>query len=125
MLLQALGTIHYGGPWPENVSSGNKTSIKRGNWNIVSFIWREDSMEWYMNGEKFFTASSGNGRKNGWYSKASPTAHAPFDKPFHLLVNVAVGGGLTGNVGLDQALDTLKSGPKTLHVDYIRVFALK
>eukprot|EP00889_Picochlorum_renovo_P002709 jgi/Picre1/29739/NNA_005121.t1 len=69
------------------------------------------------------TAQSGQGRtREGWYTTAANAPpNAPFDENFHLLVNLAVGGGYTGNVALDAALQALNEGSKQLEVDYIRV----
>jgi hypothetical protein len=40
-------------------------------------------------------------------------------------VNVAVGGAVTGNVDLQRSLQTLQEKPRTMHIDYIRVYGLK
>jgi beta-glucanase (GH16 family) len=44
----------------------------------------------------------------------------PFDKPFHLLLNVAVGGNWGGQKGIDDTVF-----PQKMEVDYVRVYALK
>jgi beta-glucanase (GH16 family) len=41
----------------------------------------------------------------------------PYDKPFHLILNVAVGGAWGAAEGVDEA-----AFPQTLEVDYVRVF---
>jgi beta-glucanase (GH16 family) len=40
----------------------------------------------------------------------------PFDEPFFLILNTAVGGALTGNAAADAA-------PADMLVDYVRVYA--
>lgn len=45
------------------------------------------------------------------------TAEWPFDTPFYLLVNLAVGGNLGGREGVDETVF-----PAALEVDYIRVY---
>ena len=47
------------------------------------------------------------------------TAEWPFDSPFHLLINIAVGGNLGGKKGIDPAVF-----PATLEVDYVRVYTM-
>ncbi|KAI8112264.1 hypothetical protein M9434_003588 [Picochlorum sp. BPE23] len=123
---EALGTIHYGGSWPENLSWGSKVSITPKEWSKISLIWRKDSIEWYLNSNLFHRVHSGRGTRNGWFSSSRKAAtYSPFDEKFHLLLNVAVGGGLTGNVPMERALSTLESSSKTMHIDYIRVYGLK
>lgn len=41
----------------------------------------------------------------------------PFDKPFQLILNLAVGGDMGGRMGVDDA-----AFPQTLEIDYVRVF---
>ena len=43
----------------------------------------------------------------------------PFDKPFHLLLNVAVGGMWGGQKGVDETVF-----PQRMEVDYVRVYRL-
>lgn len=41
---------------------------------------------------------------------------APFDQPFHLILNVAVGGGFVGDVAATTKF------PQQMQVDYVRVY---
>lgn len=54
--------------------------------------------------------------------KKEPTDYKawPFDKRFHLLLNVAVGGNWGGAQGIDDTIF-----PKTMEVDYVRVYQYK
>ena len=120
----STSAIHYGGSWPQNVFYTKRASADVAQWTTITYYWEEDFMRWEVNGNEYMTAQSGQGRtREGWYTTA-PNAppNAPFDENFHLLVNLAVGGGYTGNVPLDAALQALNEGPKQLEVDYIRVY---
>lgn len=44
----------------------------------------------------------------------------PYDKPFYLILNVAVGGAWGSMQGIDEA-----AFPQTMEVDYVRVYQLK
>lgn len=44
----------------------------------------------------------------------------PFDQPFHLLLNIAVGGNWGGLKGIDDSVF-----PQRMEVDYVRVYAMK
>lgn len=45
------------------------------------------------------------------------TAEWPFDQPFYLILNLAVGGNWGGKMGIDE-----KAFPATMEVDYVRVY---
>lgn len=47
-------------------------------------------------------------------------AEWPFDRPFHLLLNLAVGGSWGGQKGIDDSI-----WPQSLEVDYVRVYRYK
>jgi beta-glucanase (GH16 family) len=120
---EVMGSIHYGNPWPNNQYQTSKRQIDPNLWHTVTFIWRNSMMEWYMDGERFGEMRSGGGTQNGWYSAgAGAGANSPFDTKFHLLINMAIGGGLTGNIPAEGAAATL-TDPKSFQVDWIRVYA--
>jgi beta-glucanase (GH16 family) len=43
----------------------------------------------------------------------------PFDKPFYLILNIAVGGSWGGQKGIDDTI-----WPQKMEVDYVRVYRL-
>ena len=43
----------------------------------------------------------------------------PFDRPFHMILNLAIGGGWAGSRGIDD-----EAMPEALEVDYVRVWTL-
>lgn len=45
-------------------------------------------------------------------------ACAPFDRPFYIILSLAVGGGWAGNPTLDTVF------PQSMLVDYVRVYRL-
>ena len=109
------GTIHYGGQWPANTSNGGYYSPAGTNFASRAYLyaveWEPDEMRWYVDGVLYHTANS-----NLWFSSnATSNNRAPFDVPFHLLLNVAVGGNFPG-----QPNGT--GFPMTMTVDYVRVY---
>lgn len=112
------GTIHYGGFFPSNQSNGN--SIVTGTdygagFHEYAVEWLPDEIRWYLDGQLYHTVSAGQ-----WFSVlGSGNVRAPFDSPFHMLLNVAVGGNFPGNPnGSSQ-------WPQTLEVDYVRVYQVE
>jgi hypothetical protein len=72
--------------------------------------WVEGEIRWYVDGELYQTQGAGD-----WNSTAAPFP-APFDKSFHLLINLAVGGNWPGNP------DGTTEFPQELVLEYIRVY---
>jgi beta-glucanase (GH16 family) len=48
------------------------------------------------------------------------TAEWPFDHPFHLILNIAVGGNWGGEKGIDTSI-----WPQRMEIDYARIFDKK
>ncbi len=71
--------------------------------------WTEEKCDFFIDEDKVFTFS-----KN-----ADLSAQWPFDKPFHLLLNVAVGGNWGGKFGVDDSIF-----PATMEVDFVKVFKI-
>ena len=120
---EAISTVHYGGAWPDNRSWGTKSRMDGTKWNEMTILWEKDRISWYLNGNKVHEVWSGMGTRDGWYSSSAlGKSLAPFDQSFYVLLNLACGGGLTGNVDRNAVLRTLRSRPRTMHVDYVRVY---
>ena len=75
--------------------------------HIYRLEWEPDQYQVFVDNEHVFTfKNEGTGFKE-W----------PFDKRFHLLLNVAVGGGWGGKMGIDDSIF-----PQSMVVDYVRVY---
>lgn len=112
------GTIHHGSNWPDNQSNGgsfNNGTDFSADFHVFSIEWEADQIRWFIDGQHYHTVNS-----NQWYSTAAPSnPRAPFDTPFHLLLNVAVGGDWPGNP------EGAANYPQTMEVDYVRVYQLQ
>ena len=70
--------------------------------------WRENKMDFYMDDQLYYSVTRDPKEDfKGW----------PFDQKFHLLMNLAVGGGWGGQKGIDESI-----WPQQLVVDYVRVY---
>ena len=65
-------------------------------------------MRWYVDDVLY-------GAEDSW-SSSSADFPAPFDQPFYILLNIAVGGDLPGPP------DEATSFPVSMEVDYVRVY---
>ena len=107
------GTLHYGGEWPNNTSSGKSytpdTSVTD-NFHVYSIEWEPTEIRWYVDGVLYQT-------QNDWWSDVGEYP-APFNQRFHIILNVAVGGNWPGSPN-DNTLF-----PQTMAVDYVRAYKL-
>lgn len=70
--------------------------------------WDEDRILWFIDDEQYFTFE----RQSSWTS-----AQWPFDRRFHLILNIAIGGSWGGQQGIDDDIF-----PQTMEVEYVRVY---
>lgn len=106
------GTLHYGGEWPANQSSGDSYTLESGvfqdSFHTFALEWEDGVMRWFVDDTLYQT-------QRQWSTSVAPYP-APFDQRFHLLVNVAVGGDWPGSP------DGSTSFPQELEIDWIRVY---
>jgi beta-glucanase (GH16 family) len=91
---------------------GNKITINDcyTNFHVYAIEWEAQEYRVYVDDKLYFTfKNEGTGYKV-W----------PFDKRFHLLLNVAVGGNWGGAQGVDDSIF-----PRSMVVDYVRVYQKK
>ena len=89
-----------------------KVDSARSGFNVYAVEWTPEEIRWYVNGRQFFKFNNER--------LSNPTADHkqwPFDKPFHLLLNIAVGGNWGGAEGVDDSI-----WPQRMEVDYVRVY---
>lgn len=112
------GAIHYGGQWPVNRYLAGEYHFPEGetfanDFHVYTMIWEEDNIKWYVDGKFFFKVTN-----DQWYSAAAPNnPNAPFDEPFYIIMNLAIGGYFDGLLSPDPA-----DIPATMQVDYVRVY---
>ncbi len=106
------GTLHYGSQWPGNKHTGDTYKLDKGNFtddfHIFTLEWEEGEIRWYVDGKLTQTQTK-------WESNGGKFP-APFDQEFHILLNLAIGGGFLGNP------DGTTKFPREMLVDYVRVY---
>ncbi len=108
-------TTHYEGTnGMGHQSSGfNTSSISQPFNQFIKFTlyWTPSRLEWWANDKKFFT-----------YTKPTNSTYKnwPFDKMFHLILNLAYGGDWGGQNGVDDS-----KLPHKFYIDYVRVYQLQ
>ncbi|MBH0003357.1 glycoside hydrolase family 16 protein [Pseudoalteromonas sp. SWYJZ12] len=141
------GTLHYGRAWPDNSYTGQEYKFPEDtnpadDFHTYAVEWQEGEIRWYVDGYLYATQRQSEvlynsknepaGLKHrGWFAEyfeqgsGELTTHwdsAPFDKDFHLLLNLAVGGDWPENVN-DLGVDAsaFENG-QTFAIDYVRVY---
>jgi beta-glucanase (GH16 family) len=109
------GTLHYGGSWPNNTSTTasytDATADFSADYHVYALEWEPGAMRWYADGTLYAT-------QDEWHSTEAAFP-APFDRRFHLLVNLAVGGNWPGPP------DETTTFPQEFRIDWIRVSPLE
>lgn len=75
--------------------------------HVYSLEWNADSISIFIDQRKYFTVVNEHSGKDAW----------PFNQPFHLLLNIAVGGFWGGAKGIDDSIF-----PQKMEIDYVRVY---
>lgn len=117
------GTLHYGMHWPLNVYETAEyapTDISfTDDYQTIAVEWEEGEIRWYVNDVHYATQMARSwwtyyyqDINNGFVEDLS----GPFNSPFHIILNLAVGGNLPG------APDQTSTFPMQMEVDYVRVY---
>jgi beta-glucanase (GH16 family) len=117
------GGILYGGVAPSVAAStfSQKIASEPTGYHTYTLEWSSSKMKWKLDGKTVYTAKSGQGNpEKGWYSLGqNATKNSPFDKPFYIMIGMALGGDQTG-ASAKQVQRTLKN-PQAMQIEYIRV----
>ena len=104
------GTAHWHNPAISGgggrAQYGGKTTVSSNTYHVYGIEWDASAIRWFVDGVQFHVMSIANG-----------VGHTEeFQKPFFVLLNMAVAGNWPG-----QTVDQSKL-PATMYVDYVRVY---
>lgn len=110
------GTIHYGNPHDQNQGSYTlEDGLFSSDYHIYACEWEPGKITFLVDGIPFYETTE-------WYSSPMTgyTAEfpAPFDKPFYIIFNVAVGGNWPGDPDDNTPFDERGQ----MRVDWVRVY---
>lgn len=77
------------------------------NFHRYAIEWEADELRFYFDEQLYFTYVNDGTGPESW----------PFDQPFYLILNLAVGGNWGGQRGIDDGVF-----PQRMEVDYVRVY---
>ena len=76
-------------------------------YHVYAIEWSADKIEYYLDGIKTYTFPKESDDTRVW----------PFNQPFHVILNMAIGGDFGGKKGIDDTIF-----PTQMRVDYVRVY---
>lgn len=112
---KVYGTIHYGNPHSESQGTytlpGGSFSSE---FHTFTVEWLPGSIKWYVDGILYH-------QEDDWYSTTEGvgtlTYPAPFDQPFYVILNLAVGGSWVGFPDETTGFEN-----NNYEIDYVRVY---
>jgi beta-glucanase (GH16 family) len=125
---EVLNSIHFGSVYPQRSLITHVHTLPNGStvadWHVYSVEWEPGEIRFYVDGVHTATrdhwwscsrTADGKGLDPKRASDLNPWP-APFDQPFYLVMNLAVGGNFPG------APNAATHFPAELVVDYVRVY---
>jgi beta-glucanase (GH16 family) len=122
---QVQGTFHSGPSYDQYqtdyFNTADDPTFSTTNLNTYNVLWMPGStpsqpatLKWYVNGKLYET------RTGGWFNPpGAANASAPFDQPFYIIMNLAVGGPNTAYTGHLTPVD----GTYTMQITDVEAFA--
>ena len=123
-----LGTLHYGSRWPANTYVGKDYKLPENgtiaDFHVYALEWVPGEIRWYEDDHLYQTqdfwwsCSKSEGSKGAKPLNESDLNAwpAPFNQPFYIVMNLAVGGQFLGNP------DDKTPFPAEMVVEYVRVY---
>lgn len=115
---KAVSTLHFGDEGRSTYLTQETTlPASTEEWHTYGLEWRAEYIAWRIDGEEVFRVAQADWRTSAVSKEENPVA--PFDSPFYLLFNLAVGGNFDGGREPDPSF-----GAAEMKADYVRVYAL-
>jgi beta-glucanase (GH16 family) len=78
--------------------------------HVYALEWTPERLDFFVDNRQYFSYANEKSGPDAW----------PFDQPFYLILNVAIGGSWGGSKGIDDGIF-----PQRMEVDYVRVFSAR
>lgn len=105
-----FGTVHTGAfngmRGTQKVKSLSINDLSKA-YHVYAVEWTENLITFFFDGKPYHSFENNHTGFEAW----------PFDKEFHLVLNIAVGGNWGGKYGVDETIF-----PQQMKVDYVRVY---
>ncbi|MES2781814.1 MAG: glycoside hydrolase family 16 protein [Pseudomonadota bacterium] len=118
-----ISALHFGDFAPKNKVRDTRVALPSNalpsdEFHIWTLEWGEGLMRFYLDGRKYWELTDADWESASPLAKANPVA--PFDQPFYIMANLAIGGGLSEkNNDKGVASDVT---PAAFLIDWIRIY---
>ncbi len=112
-----FGTIHFAGDAAgahKQVSTGAPMPASADGFHVYAVEWTPEAITWSVDGQQYAQAKAAD-----WKRDDQLVSAAPFDQPFHLILNLAFGGRWPEGANAKGVDETAL--PATMEVDWVRV----
>jgi beta-glucanase (GH16 family) len=105
------GTVHteaynlFAGPLPPGGSTIDVPDAESA-FHLYAVEWSPEKIDFFVDDQKYYSFENDNGSSATW----------PFNQPFYIILNLAVGGGWVGTPGESSVF------PAIMEVEYVRVY---
>ncbi len=120
--LATSGALHYANTNGQHIYQTGTKSFSRRNgesntdFHVYAIEWDEERIDWFVDDDLFFSVE-----RRVWHPDGNriypDDDSAPFDRPFHILLNLAVGGNFDNGTMPPNDFESAE-----LKVDYVRVY---
>ncbi|MEZ3475000.1 MAG: carbohydrate binding domain-containing protein [Lachnospiraceae bacterium] len=117
-LSTTYGTLHFGEPHTQKQGSYTLPDGQKNfgeDFHVFACEWDPDEFRFYMDDVLFYTVNDWFTKKAGFGESAYP---APYDQPFYMILNLAVGGSWVGYPDEDAVF----GDNAQFVIDYVRVY---
>jgi beta-glucanase (GH16 family) len=107
------GTVHteefnlFEGPLPPQGGTIDITDVTD-NFHLYAIEWTPEKIDFFVDDQKYYSFLNNNGTSSTW----------PFNQPFYIILNLAVGGGWVGTPDQSTVF------PAVMEIDFVRVYQL-
>jgi beta-glucanase (GH16 family) len=118
-----ISALHFGDYAPKNKFLDTRVALPSralpsDDFHVWTLEWGEGLMRFYLDGLKYWEVKADQWETASPLAKSNPVA--PFDKPFYIMANLAIGGGLAErNNDKGVAADV---APAEFLIDWIRIY---
>lgn len=118
-----ISAIHFGDYAPKNKLHDTRVALPSNalpsdEFHVWTLEWGEGVMRFYLDGRKYWERTSADWETASPRAKSNPVA--PFDQPFYIMANLAIGGGLSEKNN-DKGV-AANITPAAFLIDWIRIY---
>ncbi len=118
-----ISALHFGDHAPKNKVRDTRVALRSlalpsDEFHVWTLEWGEGLMRFYLDGRKYWELTQDDWDTASPLAKSNPVA--PFDQPFYIMANLAIGGGLSEkNNDKGVAADVT---PAEFQIDWVRIY---